>query len=726
MANAPSIPTASAATGASLDHGVHRHDRTATMVPTFARQGPAAGGDPDTLLRTEWLLTNGQGGFSMGTAIGAMSRRYHGLLIAPLRPPVERVMALNAGAETLVLDPGSQFEQRFDLSTFMFRPGVLHPRGDSQLVRFEKDVNVRWHYQVGPARVTKTVHLFRDQPAVAIRYSISTGGKPARLTIRPLVSLRDFHSLILRDTARERFHVELAPHGCKVSGPQAALSLALSAPNSPGGKGEFTRDEQWWFDFQYDMERDRQYDFLEDLFHPGVFTAEIPAGRDQSIITLHAGMLTHVARDPEADADHTRGRLDALIEATRKTLGTGAKPSPALPALVVASDAYVVRRVAPGNGPLAGAPDSTTIIAGYPWFADWGRDSMISLPGLLLSTGRYHEAREVLRTFAKHRKDGLIPNVFDDYTGEAHYNTVDASLWFVHACCQYREITGDAITFKDELLPACLDVVEHYRRGTHYGISMDAADALISAGDASTQLTWMDAKRNGVAFTPRHGKPVEINALWFNALASLVQSGVGLPNAADLAALRDRAGESFRKLFWNPRLNSLADSLQPTHESPWTPQYEVRPNQIFAVSLPNSPLTQEQKQGVVDYVRTRLLTPLAVRTLDPADSRYRGRYRGAMFQRDSAYHNGTAWPWLLGPLAEAVLRVGNFSPAARDEARRILAPSLAFLDADCPGHLPEVFDGDDSATDPQRSGGCPAQAWSIAETLRVLVLIDRV
>ncbi len=710
-------------------------------LPTYIRV-PGSGGEAEKLARTEWLLTSGHGGFAMGTVLGPLARRYHGLLVMPLRPPVQRVMALNAVSETLVIEPGTPFEQRVDLSTFRFRPGVLHPRGDQFLTKFEKDVNVRWRFDVGPVQIQKTVHLFRDAPAAAVRYTVTAAGKALRLMVRPLTSLRDFHSLVLRDTARDRFRVEpvsgpvesasgadgalaASGGGCIVHGPAATLHLAATAH---GGTSRFERDEQWWYDFQYDFERDRGYDYLEDLFHPGSFSFDIappPNGRE-AVFTLHAGFNDGQLRDIDADAHHRRQRLTALVTATSGALA-GRPASPKIAELVQAADDFVVHRPAQLKAKENGAVSArVSIIAGYPWFADWGRDAMISLPGLLLAPGRFEEARDVLMTFAGNRKAGLIPNLFDDYTGEAHYNTVDASLWFVHAAALYRQRSDDALTFKNELLPACLEVIDAYRRGTSFGIKMDEMDALIYAGDASTQLTWMDAKRDGVAFTPRHGKAVEINALWYNALAWMADLATGVPAAADLAGLRDKAGQSLRTLFWNGQLGCLYDTLVSPHfGAGWIPQPEVRPNQIFAVSLPHCALEPAQQRSVVDYVRARLLTPLAVRTLDPADSRYRGRYRGRMFDRDAAYHNGTSWPWLLGPLAEAILRVGAFSPAARAEARKVLQGILGFLDADCPGQLPEVFDGDDTPAEPQHAGGCPAQAWSVAEPLRVLAMIEQ-
>jgi predicted glycogen debranching enzyme len=402
--------------------------------------------------------------------------------------------------------------------------------------------------------------------------------------------------------------------------------------------------------------------------------------------------------------------------------------SGAIAALAAASDAFVVARASPGTGEL----DQTSIIAGYPWFADWGRDTSVSLPGLMLATGRLDEAKRTLLAFASHRRNGIVPNVFNDRTGEPEYNTVDASLWFILGACAFRKATvkGDRAAWDGHLAPACLDIVSCYRRGTDFNIAMDPQDKLITAGTSATQLTWMDARRDGVTFTPRHGKAIEINALWHAALCELGEA-IRDTDAAMGASLRDLAaavGKSIRTLFWNERMGCLYDCLAPSDGgSPgWTPTQDVRPNQLFAVSLAPSPLTIEQQRGVLTVVRERLLTPYGVRTLDPADPNYRGRYEGNLFERDRAYHNGTAWPWLLGPYAEAVLRVGGFTDAARREARGVLEPILAEMSISptrggprgCVGQIAEIYDGNA----PQRPQGCPAQAWSVAEVLRVTLM----
>ena len=329
---------------------------------------------------------------------------------------------------------------------------------------------------------------------------------------------------------------------------------------------------------------------------------------------------------------------------------------------------------------------------------------MISLPGLLLCTGRFEEALSVLATFADHVSEGMIPNRFDDYTGEPHYNTVDASLWFIHACHQYRAASGDKRGFAQSLLPACNAIFEGYRAGTRFGIKMDPRDGLVTQGDANTQLTWMDAKCDGVAFTPREGKAVEINALWYNALVLLGQK-----------ELAHQVAQSFLSVFWVNPFRGLADVVNGDRRDT-----SIRPNQIFAASLPNSPLELEQRRAVVEVVRRELLTPYGLRTLAVSESRYCGRIEGGPRQRDAAYHNGTVWPWLIGPFIEAYLGANGNSQAAKAQARLWLGPLITHMEEGCLGQIAEVFDGDA----PHRPGGCFAQAWSIAEVLRAALLAD--
>lgn len=687
-------------------------------VPPFPTYTRTPADDPAGLAGAEWVLTSGLGGFAMGTARGTPTRRYHGLLIASLTPPVQREMLLHSLVETVVLDSGGPGERRVDLSSYRFRDGVRHPRGDELLVEFQKGASCRWVYRVGGVEVAKMLHLFRGANAAAVRYTVRGAAEGVRLELRPLAAMRDAHGLLSKDAAGE-FRAEGEGRRARVRRGWGEWERVLELESDAGS---FRFDPQWWYGFEYEHELDRGYDAHEDLFSPGVFVAEASVGSG-----LEVGITAFIGQQPTIGVDEDerrRGRrVGELAGAVLRSIPDApAADRGAVARLVAAADDFVVQRGAIGS---AGA--GVSIIAGYPWFSDWGRDSMISLPGLLLATVRHEEARKVLATFAAARRRGLIPNLFNDWSGHAEYNTVDGSLWFLHAACEYLRISGDRAGFQAGLKEACLDIIAAYRGGTDFGIGMDRADGLIAAGDENSQLTWMDAKRDGIVFTPRQGKAVEINALWHHGLLS-VAAAVGESDparAAEFRALAAKVAESFRSRFWNAPAGCCVDVLLRGTDGGWTPDARIRPNQLLAVSLAHSPLTRPQQRSVVERVKRTLLTPVGLRTLDPADPGYRPTYRGPMRERDAAYHNGTVWPWLLGPYAEAVLRAGQFSAAARAEALAALRPLVAEMDRHALGQIAEVYDGDDSPERPRGPGGCPAQAWSVAEPLRVMLMALR-
>lgn len=728
-------------------------------LPVFSLDARAAA--RTRLIETEWLLTNALGGFAMGTASGAPTRRYHALLVAALSPPVERVAALNAVVDRIVLGAGPGGEGRaLELATFRFATddpgawegGVLHPDGVERLAAFRRtsEGTVEWEYEVGGGRVVRSVHLFRGRNASAVTYRVEGISGAWAIESRPLVSMRDYHHLLRGGGEGEAwegmYRVEALEGGVEVRRAEGwAAAWPALRMRVEGGRGAFRVEPHWWRRFRYDIERERGMEDREDLFCPGVFTWRGEgAGRARMVAAMEPAGVGE-APTVEGDRGRRRRHVGGIVGAVMSRAPRASERERAgLAALAAASDDFLVVRSAPGSARegsegrvLRGDVRASSVIAGYPWFADWGRDAMISLPGLCLATGRHGEALAVLRTFAEHCRGGLIPNRFDDNTSEPYYNTADAPLWFLHAATEYLRATGDREGFERWLEGACLDIVEHYRAGTSVPASddggtirMDPRDYLIAAGSEATQLTWMDARRDGVIFTPRHGKPVELSALWRHglmALAGVVRDGA---LAADLRSLGEAVGASMRRRFYSEEMGCLYDRLVPREEAAggagwegeWVGVREVRPNQIFAVSLEHSALTKEQGRAVVKVVRERLLTRHGVRTLDPAAAGYRGRFAGGMFERDAAYHMGTAWPWLLPPLAEAHMRVEGFTDAARAEARRMLAPLLAWIEHEGGGQLPEVFDGDDEPGAPQRFGGCPAQAWSVAETLRVLVM----
>jgi predicted glycogen debranching enzyme len=646
----------------------------------------------------EWLLTNGLGGYAMSTGAGMNTRRYHGLLCAATLPPVGRVMTVNRIGEMLTLD--DQSEKLLEFSVNAFR-GAIHPRGDQYLTKFELDDIARWEYGIEGAKVTKEIQLLWLNNVAAVRYTIDAPNRPFRLSLLPMFSLRDFHAL--RQAGSTTFRAEAAERRVTVGeGPHVATITTDT--------GRFEQKADYWYGQVYPIETERGQDDIEDLYTPGRFVLE---GRDRGTITLWIGLEPVDPGDWEAER---RRRYDAVMAACTEpeNIGAGREHGMVTPAMggrvhpVAASKSLVIQKLFRASNDFVvyrkspSGEDGTSVIAGYPWFSDWGRDTMISLPGLLLVPGRYRQAREVLTVFAHYVSEGMIPNRFDDYTNEPSYNTVDASLWFIHAVHEYARLSKDSKTFEEVLKPACRQIIDGYRNGTRFHIKMDPSDGLVTQGDIHTQLTWMDAKYEGIAFTPRQGKPVEINALWYHALVLMGER-----------ELADKVAESFRRAFWISPFRGLADVLEGTRRDA-----SIRPNQIFAVSLPNSPLTIEQQAAVVEVVRRELLTPVGLRTLSRSDPNYRGRYCGPQSQRDAAYHNGTVWAWPLGAFLEAYLKVNKRSDAAVAQAREWLMPLIQQMTSQGGiGQIAEIFEGDE----PHRPVGCPAQAWSVAEVLRLAV-----
>ncbi|HEX8877914.1 MAG TPA: amylo-alpha-1,6-glucosidase [Phycisphaerales bacterium] len=734
----------------------------------------------DAMLRREWFLTNGLGGFASGTVLGVPQRRYHNFLNAALRPPVGRVAGLSSVLEAVVLKPPGPAaapgagvraiaEQRLEFTSFLF-PGsgggragepaagqVFAPGGQAHLERFEKDVTCRWFYRYGPVEFSRELALVRHENVCVLRYRVNAERHAARLELRPFTALRDFHELVKAHDRASEYSVLAGAGGCEVA---SRGSRARLAPGAGTVGGSFVQDRQWWYNICYRRDIERGQDGQEDLFSPGVFTFDLAPGRSHTIELVigvdsePAGSLRRPLRAATRDeiVAGESARLERVFAATARGLSERAMSSDerdVLAVLVQSADQFVVRRNRTPSGRAAGLPMSGgaavetsaeahdySVIAGYPWFSDWGRDTMISLPGLLLTTGRLDEATRVMEAFAALTRRGLVPNCFDNGTGAAEYNTVDASLWYLHAAfnlhkacveADHRDPTGEGWPIRR----ACLAIIDAYQSGTDFNIRADAKDGLIAAGETGTQLTWMDAKRDGVVFTPRHGKPVEINALWYSGLmvtADLCEKD--LPRRSrELRQIAERVGKSFREQFWNDEDHCLYDVLSP-RSGAFVGVDEIRPNQIFACSLPYSALEPERQQSVVKVVAEHLLTPRGLRTLSPTEKGYVARFEGPLFERDRAYHNGTVWPWLLGPYAEAVLRVGKFSERSRALARDAIQPLLNMISpSDGPdsggpalGQIPEIYDADDSPQRPRRPDGCFAQAWSVAECLRVLAM----
>ncbi len=664
-------------------------DQDAALIASYRRAGASDS-------RQEWLLTNGVGGFAMGTLPGINMRRYHGLLIAAASPPVGRVVALHSIIELIdiVRTPGDE-PRTYALSSQHFgEEPITHPHGARHLR--EVTVNlphaIQWLYSFDGAEVRRTLRLLPQRNCAVVSHELLGGAVSALIRMRPLVGLRNFHALNRAgDESIEA--VDHTPTSVRTARGGLALDLMLSAETD----GIYVPGDDWWRNFSYVLDRQRGQDFREDVFTPGRF--EVTLTKEKPRAEISAELTLPRREAPDAQAAGTSERSATTPRERLECAG---------------SQFIVKRRV--------GEIDSTSIIAGYPWFADWGRDTMISLPGLLLTTGRFAEAERCLLTFARHMRSGLLPNRFDDHGGAAHYNTVDASLWFIHSVGELLMRSPGAKS-RAELIAACRSIIQAYREGTDFGIRMDANDALIAAGDANTQLTWMDAQRDGVTFTPRHGKPIEINALWHHALRVLAQLTESGNEAGDLEALAERAGGSMRELFWCQRTGCCFDVLVPNGDD-WIGDDAIRPNQVLTVSLDPSPFDARVQQSIMRVVRERLLTPYGLRTLDPAHPAYKDRFEGDLFARDAAYHQGTVWPWLIGPYCEATLRMGGLTDDAKREVMDVIRPLLAVIDASdegtCAGQIAEVYDGDP----PHRPSGCPAQAWSVAEVLRVLAMVE--
>jgi len=614
--------------------------------------------DLEAASRREWLETNGLGGYASSTVAGMNTRRYHGLLVAATRPPVGRMVLLAKMEETLVAAG-----RRYELSANRY-PGVVHPQGYLWLREFRLDPHPVFVYECGGVELEKAVFMVPGENATVIQYRWTGQAEKCLLELRPLIAFRDYHATTHANAAL-RADVEIGEGSVKVEPYEGLPALYLL---HRGGRVE--RTGFWYRDFEYDRERERGLDYREDLFQPFVLELKLP--RDE-----RAPVIASVASDTFAS--------DAFASVS---------------VLSRAADQFLVKR---GAG--------MTVIAGYHWFTDWGRDTMIALPGLTLATGRPEVAREILLSFAAVADRGMLPNRFPD-TGEApEYNTVDATLWFFEAVRAYAERTGDFEFVRSRLYDALADIVSWHERGTRYGIRMDA-DGLILAGEPGVALTWMDAKVDDWVVTPRHGKPVEIQALWYNALRTMEELALQFGDSAGRGRYRgmaERAQAAFSDLFWNAAEGCLYDVVNGSEKDA-----AIRPNQIFAVSLSYKLLDRERARMVVATVRRHLLTPFGLRTLAPSDPQYRGRYEGDRRSRDGAYHQGTVWPWLLGPFLQAYVEANGGAREAFQQAAEWLAPLTRFLHEEGCGQLPEVFDGDP----PHRPAGAIAQAWSVAEVLR--------
>jgi predicted glycogen debranching enzyme len=621
--------------------------------------------------RLEWLDTNHTGAFAMGTVAGVNTRRYHSLLLATLNPPADRYCILPCVAETVTLN-----DNTFQLSAFQY-PGVVHPRGFETLTEFTTHPFPTWSHQCGAALVTKSVCLLDNQQAVLVRYQTTA---ECRLSVKLFLAYRDYHSLSHQNGSFNATAKETA--GALVFQPYTGLPALTILHNSQ----QFQSSVSWSLKHEYLRELERGLDFQEDLCSPGSLFFDLKPNQPAYFVaTLEPDTIPCplLPRQVEALIKH---------ETARRTFPNR---------LVRSLDQFQVRR-------LDGQP---TLMAGYPWFTDWSRDTLISLPALTAAGFPSSTTKAILEMLLSEKKQGILPNRFSDMHSAPEFNTVDASLWFFIAAHAHLNATDDFEFLKDVVYPAALNILQWHFRGTFFNIHADPADQLLSAGSAHVQLTWMDAKIGDEVVTPRTGKPVEINALWYNALQITAHWALSVGDAKAAEDLTQKARAvyaSFNLHFWNSTRGCLYDVLTPAG-----PDESVRPNQIFALSLPFPLLSRERAQSVMKLVRSKLLTRVGLRTLEPGHPLYKPRFEGDMRARDRAYHQGTVWPWLIGPFLSAWLYAFGEQAETLAECRGILQAMLAEFDACCLGSFSEVYD----AEFPHRPAGCPAQLWSVAQIL---------
>lgn len=633
----------------------------------------------------EWLVTNGIGGYGSGSVAGSITRGYHGLLVAALNPPIDRRVMLVKLDEAL-----SYRGVSYDLSTNRWGSDSVAPEGYKNIQSFELEGSVPlWRFACGNALLEKRIWMEHGANTTYVAYTLLAANEPIQLTVRAIVDNRVFHN-----TGQVAWpaSVESITNGVRVrSGGDDARPLVLKMAS-----GNITVNPELYNDFLLPVEATRGLNSHDSHVHAATFEVTISPEE-----TVH--FLGSAEDDPLFDADALAKRRDrdsSLLAAWDTSRKPNSEATPSwVTQLVLAADQFVVDR------PSAEQPNGKSIIAGYHWFGDWGRDTMISLPGLAISTGRADIAAPILRTFARFVSQGMLPNRFPDATDEPEYNTIDATLWYFQAIRDYYEATHDD-TLLRELFPKLQEIIAWHVKGTRYGIQVDPADGLLRGGQDGVQLTWMDAKVGDYVVTPRIGKPIEVNALWYNALKCMVTFAKRLKEPSDQYESQAAAALSGFARYWNPDTNYCFDVL----DGPNGHETSLRPNQILAVSLPDSPLDREQQRAVVDICGERLLTSCGLRSLDASDKSYVGLYAGDQYHRDTSYHQGTVWAWLIGPFVMAHWRVYQDQKAIQ----RILEPLADHLNAAGIGTISEIFDGDPPFT----PRGCIAQAWSVGQVLQ--------
>jgi predicted glycogen debranching enzyme len=647
----------------------------------------------------EWLITNGLGGYASGTVLGIPTRRYHGFLIAALPNPAGRVMMLSSLPCQLRMKDGSRADVGWGPPN--------HSAGRAlQLVDFTLELGLPvWRYRGHGITLEKRVVLsYQTNTSMAV-YRLLEGG-PVRLELRPAVQFRG-HDEPVSTAVPDAYPLLANGSRIELLAPNNLPSLRL---HLVGGRTSFVLEPLIVPDIAYSTEASRGYESRGQLFSPGRFRAELDVNGQAALIASTESWETILTMSCDETLNAERERRRRLLDAAVLPARTGPAAE-----LVLAADQFVIKPAGRREDHVrarASGDEAWTVIAGYHWFTDWGRDTMISLEGLTLLTGRTQEAGSILRMFAAHIRDGLVPNLFPEGASEGLYHTADATLWYFHALDRYLRASADRRTLI-KLLPILRDVIDHHMAGTRFGIRVDPDDGLVHQGAPGYQLTWMDAKAGDWVVTPRRGKAVEINALWYNALRLMADwlSRTGDPEGArQMTSLADRTQASFNRRFWNETTGHLFDVVDGERGN----DDACRPNQLFSISLPNPVLDPSRWASVLAVVERDLVTPLGLRSLAPSHPDFKPTYHGDLLTRDAAYHQGTVWSWLIGPYIDARLRV---KPDDIAGAREKLDGLISHLSQACVGSISEVFD----AQAPYNPGGCIAQAWGVAELLRCLV-----
>jgi len=641
--------------------------------------------------RHEWLETNGLGGWASSSIIGCNTRRYHGLLVAATRPPTERMALLSKLDETILIN-----NERFELGTNDYG-NTAQPSGHQYLFSFEKKNSPEWIYEVNGIRLKKTIAMVHNENTTLVIYEVIKADAIFTMELLPLISARGYHSL--QHAYNNIFWDALFHDGVFHNRPyEGAPDIFISVPGAT-----YRHQPRWFYKFNYMVEKYRGLDYEEDLFNHGIFSLQLKEGDKLGIIIS--------TDNPAAKNAHELFRSEEM----RKESLTNIFDNELLQQLSLAADQFIVKRDVPAiaDANHSGKDEALkTVIAGYHWFTDWGRDTMISFPGLCLSTGRYKDAQKIIAAFAKNVSMGMLPNRFQDNNEPPEYNNVDGTLWYFIAIYKYLQATDDKEFILGEILPVLKDIIDWHFRGTRYNIHVDD-DGLLYAGEKGQQLTWMDARIGDWVVTPRMGKPVEIQALWYNVLkifAELLDMN-GQPADAGLVNLSaEKTKLSFEKKFWYDEGNYLYDVI----DENGIPDASLRPNQLFAISLPYALLTGDKANALLKKVEEKLYTPVGLRSLSPDDARYIGLYGGDALKRDGSYHQGTVWSWLLGAYVEAWEKL--LGDSFTQHAKKIIEDFSYHLNEGCIGSVSEIMDGDA----PYHPRGCVAQAWGVGEILRVV------